>query len=148
MVRKASPIECLLVGSDLPEEIRRLCGEGVTAVGHVPDLHDVFERVRLTIAPLTYGAGVKGKVLESLAAGVPCVCTPIAAEGIPLSAALQGCVVDGAAGLADLVVKLHGDADLNKAMARAGLDLVSTICSDANVDASMRLVLGRHLPRA
>ena len=80
LIRRTAPIECLLVGSELPDDILQLCGEGVTALGQVPDLHEVFERVRITIAPLAYGAGVKGKVLESLAAGVPCVCTPVAAE--------------------------------------------------------------------
>jgi len=146
LIRKEAAIECLLVGSDLPEEIRQLCGAGVVPTGQVANLHDIFERVRLTIAPLAFGAGVKGKVLESFAAGVPCVCTPIAAEGIPLSRELNDCVVDGAEGLAALALKLHADAGLNQAMARAGLALVRTFWSDERMDAAMRLALGRLLP--
>ena len=78
LVRKRSPnIECLLVGSETPESLLRLCDNGIVAVGHVDTLVEVFDRVRLTVAPLSYGAGVKGKVIESLAAGIPCVCTAL-----------------------------------------------------------------------
>ena len=81
-VRKRNPaIECLLVGSDMPEPLRRLCKDGVVAIGHVDDLAEIFDRVRLTVAPLTYGAGVKGKVIDSLGAGLPCVCTPDSRRG-------------------------------------------------------------------
>ena len=141
LIRRTMPIECFLVGSELPDDILQLCGEGITALGQVPDLHEVFERVRITIAPLAYGAGVKGKVLESLAAGVPCVCTGVAAEGIPLPEVLRGSVAEGAAGLAELAIRLHTDAAINQAMAQAGIELVSTLCSPDSVDASMRQVL-------
>jgi O-antigen biosynthesis protein len=74
LVRKRdSQIECLLVGSEMPESLSRLCVDGVVAIGHVERLSEIFDRVRLTVAPLSYGAGVKGKVIESLAAGIPCI---------------------------------------------------------------------------
>ncbi len=146
LIRRMAPIECLLVGSDLPADILRLCGEGVTAIGHVPDLRDIFNRVRMTIAPLAYGAGVKGKVLESFAAGLPCACTSVAIEGIPLGPELRACVADDAPGLAELVVKMHGDAAANEAAAEAGLGLIRELCSEQSVDASMRLAIGRHFP--
>ena len=67
-------ITCSLVGSVMPPSVQALARRGVAVLGHVADLGaDVFDRVRLTVAPLRYGAGVKGKVLESFAAGVPCV---------------------------------------------------------------------------
>ena len=65
-------------------------------LGHVPDVRPWFESLRLTIAPLRYGAGTKGKVATSLAAGVPCVATPIAAEGMALADA--GVIVADSAG--------------------------------------------------
>jgi glycosyltransferase involved in cell wall biosynthesis len=146
-VRKRKPdIECFLVGSGLPEHIRRLCGNGVTAVGYVKDLAEIFDKVRLTIAPLNFGAGVKGKVIESLAAGVPCVCTPVAAEGLEFPQALQACVADGAKGLASLVCDLHEVAAANEACGRAGLDYVGETFSDARLDAGMRAVLGPAMP--
>ena len=44
-VRKRDPtIQCLLVGSDMPERLRRICGEGVVAIGYVKDLAEIFDR--------------------------------------------------------------------------------------------------------
>jgi glycosyltransferase involved in cell wall biosynthesis len=142
-VRKRKPdIECFLVGSGLPEHIRALCGNGVTAVGYVKELADIFDKVRLTIAPLNFGAGIKGKVIESLAAGVPCICTPVAAEGLEFQQSLQVCIADTAKGLASLICELHEVPATNEAYGRAGLDYVRKIFSDTELDAGMRGVLG------
>jgi glycosyltransferase involved in cell wall biosynthesis len=146
-VRKRKPdIECFLVGSNLPEQIRRLCGNGVTAVGYVKDLAETFNKVRLTVAPLNFGAGIKGKVIESLAAGVPCVCTPLAAEGLDFPQALQACVADNAKGLASLICDLHEAQTKNEVCGRAGLDYVSEIFSVERLDIGMRGLLGPLAP--
>jgi hypothetical protein len=64
------------------ESVRGLAGPDVEVVGQVPDLSGVLGRIRLTVVPLRYGAGVEGKVLDSFAAGVPCVMSSVAAEGL------------------------------------------------------------------
>jgi len=146
-VRKRQPnIECFLVGSNLPEQIRRLCGNGVTAVGYVKDLNEIFDKVRLTVAPLNFGAGIKGKVVESLAAGVPCACTQVGAEGLEFPPALQDCVADGAKALAALICDLHEAEGKNQACGRAGLAYVAELFSVQRLDAGMRRVLGPFAP--
>lgn len=105
-------IVCHLVGEGLPEGFPAQQPPWLRIAGWVPDLHEeVYERVRLTVAPLRFGAGVKGKVLESIAAGLPCVMTTIASEGIDLPAAAQAWVRDDAAGFADAIVALHDAPD-------------------------------------
>lgn len=59
-------------------------GERVILRGHVSDIAGYFAGLRLSLAPLRYGAGVKGKVLLSLAHGLPCIMSPVAAEGMNL----------------------------------------------------------------
>ena len=83
-VRTAVPdAELLIAGGRMPPEMARFDEiEGVQVLGHVPDLLGFFRRIRLSIAPLRYGAGAKGKVISSLCHGVPVVASPIAAEGI------------------------------------------------------------------
>jgi glycosyltransferase involved in cell wall biosynthesis len=143
LVRTRQPnIECFLVGSNLPEQIRRLCGNGVTAIGYVKDLNEIFDKVRLTVAPLNFGAGIKGKVVESLAAGVPCACTPVGAEGLEFPPVLQACIADGATALAALICDLHEAEAKNQACGRAGLDYVAELFSERRLDAGMRGVLG------
>src|SRR5207237_638608 len=112
------------------DEAALLRQAGPDAKGHVVAWHGPrppetvpFRRVRLTVAPLRYGAGVKGKVLDSLAAGVPCVMSPIAAEGIALPPTLQDLIGQDAAQLASRILQLHSDAAENRAAAEAGLAL-------------------------
>ena len=50
--------------------------------GHVPDLRDLYSRVRVSVAPLRWGAGVKGKVNTAHQLGVPVVCTSLAVDGM------------------------------------------------------------------
>ncbi len=66
-----------IVGYDAPADIRRMRG----FVGGVVDSAPYVRRARVSIAPLRYGAGLKGKVLEAMACGTPVVTTPIGAEG-------------------------------------------------------------------
>jgi autotransporter passenger strand-loop-strand repeat protein len=125
LVRQADPtIECLLVGSEMPESVRGLARPGVVPLGHVADLGSMFDKVRLTAAPLRYGAGVKGKVLESLATGVPCIMTPVAAEGLPLPADLRALVTQDPAEFAAHICRLHRDETAYRAAAAAGLALI------------------------
>jgi len=131
----------LCVGSDMDESLR-LAGDGLVPVGYVADLAEIFGRVRVTVAPLAFGAGIKGKVLESFAGGVPCVCTPIAAEGLDLPEKLRICIAESPATIAATLQRLHEDEALNAACRAAGLDYVATELSETRIDAQMRSVLG------
>jgi glycosyltransferase involved in cell wall biosynthesis len=127
-------IVCYLVGEGLPDDLQSPERPWLRVLGWVSDLHEqVYERVRLTVAPLRFGAGVKGKVLESLAVGVPCVMTTLAAEGIPLPAGARGWIRDQAADFADAIVAMHDGALTSEpdiADARAAIQLM---CSASNV---------------
>ena len=94
-------------------------------IGDVEDLDAVLDTVRLTVAPLRFGAGIKVKVLDSLAAGLPCVMTPLAAEGLELTGRLARLVGDDPAGLAERILHLHTDRAANRAAARDGARLVA-----------------------
>ncbi|MCH4022381.1 MAG: Hint domain-containing protein [Acetobacter sp.] len=118
--RQRPDIHCVIAGADMPEQVRQLAKSGVEVIGPVPDCGVLFDKVRLSIAPLRYGAGVKGKILDSLAAGVPCVMTPTTTEGMQLPAALASLTRQSAAALAALIVSFHDDATTHARMVRAG----------------------------
>jgi len=148
LVWQADPaIECLLVGSDMPDAVRRLARPGVVPLGEVADLGGVFDRVRLSVAPLRYGAGVKGKVLDSLAAGVPCIMTPVAAEGLGLPAGLLALVGEDAAQLAALICRLHRNEKAHRQAVRAGRALIRADHNETVVTAALQAAIeGRGLP--
>jgi glycosyltransferase involved in cell wall biosynthesis len=140
-------LPCVLAGSDMPEALRRFDDTRVIALGEVAELDTVFQRVRLTVAPLRFGAGVKAKVLDSLAAGVPCVCTGVAAEGLDFRGALSALRGDTAAELAARIVSLHEDRDGLGRLSQAGQMLIWQNHSPAEVDRRLAEAIGpQHLP--
>ena len=76
-------------------------------------------------------------MLDSLAAGVPCVCTPVATEGLALPPALDACLAGDPHGIAEAIVALHDDLARNAQAAEAGLAHIAERCSDAALDAAM-----------
>jgi GT2 family glycosyltransferase len=72
-----------VVGTGPPELVRGLGGPRVDVAGWVEDIAPLLDDARALVAPLSYGAGVKGKITSALAAGLPVVTTRVGAEGIP-----------------------------------------------------------------
>lgn len=88
LLEKALPsIKVRIYGSNIPTKLIDLAKKQPNLVveGWVADVSEVYASCRVFIAPLQSGAGIKGKVLGALAHGVPCVLSPVAAEGIPLN---------------------------------------------------------------
>lgn len=74
-----------IVGSQPTVEVLNLQNDFIHVAGYVSDeeLINYYRTCKLAILPLRFGAGVKGKLLESLNHQIPTVITPVAAEGIP-----------------------------------------------------------------
>lgn len=85
LLRKRLPgVRFLVYGSHPPKSFDTLETDDVIIKGWVGDVAEVYDSCRVFVAPLKTGAGLKGKVVGALAHGVPCVLSPIAAEGIGL----------------------------------------------------------------
>ena len=139
MVWKEDPlIRCLVVGPDWPLNVFQSVDPRIVHLGHQQDLRALLRSVRLTVAPLRFGAGIKGKVLESMAAGVPCVMSTIAAEGLPLEPDLNALIGDDRE-FSDKLLTLYSDKKLYRIVAQAGLDMIQTNFSfDAVIQALAR----------
>ncbi|SDX63495.1 glycosyltransferase [Marinobacter mobilis] len=74
-----------VVGSNVPDTIRSLANSHIKVHGFLSDddLAALYRKVKLCVVPLRFGAGVKGKILEALQAGLPISTTSIGAEGLP-----------------------------------------------------------------
>jgi GT2 family glycosyltransferase len=73
------------VGSKPPEEIKALACEDVVITGFVKDLNPLLDKMRVSVAPLRYGAGIKGKIGTAMTVGLPVVASSLAAEGMSLT---------------------------------------------------------------
>jgi len=136
-------IPCLLAGSGMPPRLEEWAARDprIVVLGRIGALADLFDKVRLTVAPLRYGAGVKGKVLESFAAGLPCVMSEVAAEGLPLAPDLRSLVGADADAIAQLILNIHADGEAHGAAMRAGRAMLHEHFSPGRVDAALREAL-------
>jgi GT2 family glycosyltransferase/glycosyltransferase involved in cell wall biosynthesis len=130
-----------LVGSKAPEEVRALDGNGVVFHGFVEDIEPFLDGCRLAVAPLRYGAGVKGKVNMSMSRGQPVVATPMAVEGMFAQPGREVLVAETAADFAAAVVRLYRDEDLWNQVSAGGLQNVEKYFSVETARLGLRELL-------
>ena len=114
-------VKTYIVGSSPPKSIRALHSEQFVVTGYVEDLAPLLNQCRLSVAPLRYGSGAKGKVNTSMSFGVPVVATSIAAEGMHLSNEADVLIADDPMLFAQAVVRLYQDQELWQKISDGGL---------------------------
>ena len=134
-----------IVGSKTPERIARQASARVIIHGYVPNLAPLYHQVRLSIAPLRYGAGVKGKVNQSMAHGVPVVATSIATEGMFLTDGVDVLEADDAAGFAQAVIRAYTDPDLWQQLSDSGAQNIEHHFSFATAEKQFFAAVDSHL---
>jgi glycosyltransferase involved in cell wall biosynthesis len=131
---KYSELKTYIIGSNPPEDILKLDSENIIVKGYVTDeqLTEFYKNCRLSIVPLRYGAGIKGKVIEAMYNQVPVVTTSIGAEGL-LEA--EDCLIieDSPGKFADAIVNVYNDFNVLSEMSDKGKVLINKYFSDKSV---------------
>lgn len=130
------------IGANVPPGLERLAGPDVRLTGHVRDIEPYFAAARLSIAPLRYGAGIKGKITTSMAFGLPVVTTALGAEGMGLEHGKHALIADSPDAFADAVVALHSDEAVWNRLSANGPPHVSAQFSFDKAEAMLSKVLG------
>jgi O-antigen biosynthesis protein len=129
-------------GSRAPEELLDLDGKmNVRVIGYLDDLKDCFGNIRVSIAPLRYGAGLKGKVAMAMSYGVPGVVTSCAAEGMLLTDGENILVRDDEDEFAKAVLQLYDDKQLWNRLSAASLSYIEQGYSTAKGVARVREII-------
>jgi GT2 family glycosyltransferase len=114
-------VRLLVVGSNTPSEIYDLACDDVIIKGYVENLNEILDSARVSIAPLRFGAGVKGKIASSMAAGLPVVASLMATEGMELTH-LENCLIgENPEEYAEFIKLLYQDEALWAKISNAGL---------------------------
>jgi glycosyltransferase involved in cell wall biosynthesis len=141
LLRVAAPDIILYVyGSHLPDNFKLYASDNVKLIGYVENLDELFHHCRIFVAPLLTGAGIKGKVLESIAYGVPTILSPIAVEGTGLSNGLTTLIAHSPAEWVAAIVKLYNDEVLWHRMSENQKILAESNYSFENAQAQMRRI--------
>jgi O-antigen biosynthesis protein len=114
-------VQLHLVGGDAPPELTALgARDGVVFHGHVPDLDALLDGARIGLAPLRFGAGVKGKINHYLSRGLPTVATRCAVEGMHLVDGQDVLVADDTDAFVQAILRLLDDDGLWSSLREAG----------------------------
>lgn len=123
IIRRELPGVCFyVVGSKVTDEIKALAADDIIITGFIEDLTSLLDKMRVSVAPLRYGAGVKGKVGTAMAAGVPVVTTTIGAEGMSLTDGENIVVADDAENFAKAVIEVYRDKEFWNKLSQNGLE--------------------------
>lgn len=110
-----------IIGDKVPPEIVALAKENIIVAGLQRDVRPFFDGVKLSVAPLRFGAGVKGKINQSMAFGVPVVATSLAVEGTDLRDREEILVADRPEDFAQAVIELYESEQLWNRISENGL---------------------------
>jgi GT2 family glycosyltransferase/glycosyltransferase involved in cell wall biosynthesis len=142
-IRKTLPdLEFYIIGADAPESVAALGKQpGIRFMGFVADLESMLQTLRIGVAPLLFGAGIKGKVAMAMGSGVACVCTGIAAEGMDIENDVHALVEDDPTRFARAVVSLYQDEEKWNKLSRNGQLLTQNKFSDtANLRSLLKVL--------
>ncbi|PWS31094.1 glycosyltransferase [Pedobacter paludis] len=124
-VWKVEPdIKITLLGSNPNEEVLSLKSERVIIPGYIEDVSSFFNKNRIFVAPLRYGAGMKGKIGQSLSYGLPIVTSTIGAEGIGLTDGENYLLANTDEEFAKEILRLYNDEKLWNEISNSSKQLI------------------------
>ena len=134
-IRVAVPdCKLIIVGSNPPDEIRRLQSDFIRVIGYAPSLEPFFRNSYVSVAPLRFGAGMKGKVGEAMSQGLPVVTTPIGAQGMGLVHRHNAMICDSPSEYAASVVELIRNRCLYEYIRKNAIDHIRNMCGTDAVE--------------
>ena len=135
-----------IIGDKAPPEIVALASDRIVVAGLQRNVRSFFDSVRLSVAPLRFGAGIKGKINQSMAFGVPVVATSIAVEGMNLVDHEHVLVADEPQDFARALIELYESEELWKRLSLNGISKTQELYStDAAREKLEFLFSDRHL---
>ncbi len=126
-----------IVGADPTEAVEALAGADVSVIGAVADPVEYLQRYRLLVIPMRFGAGLKLRLLDAIAAGTPFVGTGITAEGLPLGPLEPLLVASEPADIAGLAARLMIDDSVWEHVHRLLVELVDSTFSKRAFEQSL-----------
>jgi len=124
-------LKTYIIGSNPPESIQKIKKRNIIITGFITDsqLNDYYANCRLSVVPLRYGAGIKGKVIEAMYNQIPVVTTSVGAEGIT---GAENClfIKDDPIEFANEIIRIYNNKDLLLNNSCKGVDLINRYFTD------------------
>jgi glycosyltransferase involved in cell wall biosynthesis len=130
MIRSHLPQAQLhIYGSYTPDKARQLHqqSEGFIIAGRADDVGQVMQQARVCLAPLRFGAGLKGKLIDAMQFGTPSVTSSIGAEGMHADMPWNGCIEDDAEEFAVAAARLYQQESLWSVAQQNGFNIINKL---------------------
>jgi len=111
-----------IIGDKAPPEVVATCDRGCHCYWVAAGCAAFFESVKLSVAPLRWGAGVRGKINQSMGFGVPVVATSLAVEGMELTDREDVLIADEPEDFARAIIELYESEDLWNRLSRNSVE--------------------------
>lgn len=145
MIQKEIPdLYLYIVGGNSIPLLQSLRSERVIITGYVPSTRPFLDHCRLSISPLRYGAGMKGKIGEALARGLPVISTTVGAEGFQFQNGTQALIADAPQDFARAVIQAYSNETLWNQLSSNGLRLIEERFSPDAVFPAVKSLLDWH----
>lgn len=134
LIRKQLPqAELHVYGAYASQQINELHkpSEGFHCMGRAVDARSVIAKAKVLLAPLRFGAGIKGKLTDAMQCGTPSITTSIGAEGMHGNLNWSGIIADGAIDFANAAIQLYTDKMLWQQSQQNGIKIINTIFAKA-----------------
>ena len=121
--QKIPDAKFFIVGSNPKEDVLNLSSDDIVVTGFVKDLQPYYDECKVMIVPLRYGAGIKGKITQSLSKGLPVVTTPVGSEGTELVNGKHCVIAETPEEFAEKTIQVYNDEKLWAQLSKNGMNI-------------------------
>ncbi len=141
VLEKYPDIKLNVIGSKPTQEVLDLASENIIVHGFVSDeeLENFYHNTRMSVVPLRYGAGMKGKVVEAMYYQIPLITTSIGAEGMPEAERVM-VICDEADEMAKNIIDLYENYDVLDEMSKKTVDYIQQYFSENAAEKIVRSI--------
>lgn len=132
-----------IYGSKAPDEFKSFESKNIEIVGFVEDIDDVYQRARVFVSPLLSGAGLKGKVIDCMASGMPSVMSSVSAEGTGLVHSQSTYIAESVSEWCEYISLLYQDEEAWLRLSANSQQVAKSLFSPAEGLKGMRKILSK-----
>lgn len=143
LIEKNPDLVFRIYGSKTPDEFKSYESRNIEVIGFVDDTNDVYQRAKIFVSPLLSGAGLKGKVIDCMAAGLPSVMTSVSAEGTGLVHSQSTYIAETVGEWCDYISLLYSDEEVWNQLSVNSKQVAESLFSPAEGIRGMRKILSK-----
>lgn len=142
VINSNSEFHLYIAGSNVPIEVRKLAEhDNIEVIPNPKHIEGIASKCSVAIAPIRLGAGTRGKILHTMAMGLPTITTSLGCEGLAVEEGIHLLIRDNPTHFAEAILELKSDARLWATLRRNGRRLVQQRYSWTHIFSQMEDIL-------